>query len=175
MGFRIPASKILIRICLSERESIFSPDGLVLFCPGSNGADFAAFVATDHSISQPNRNLIDLFRNNIGLCGNNLLLINRLRDMATVDSLVRIPNRLAFIEAIDSALKNNRSDGLQVMLLEIDRFARSITVTGFELRRQFTASDSGPLTGKPYRAHPYRQGRRGDSVYWGRKDYCPRN
>lgn len=114
----------LIKRCLHERNTLIDDQAIVLFCPGRSGNDFAAYIDSYHPIADKDRNLVDLFCTNIGLCGENITLISRLRDAATIDSLVRLPNRLAFIDAIDQKLKDANDSSEQVVaLLNIDGFA----------------------------------------------------
>jgi diguanylate cyclase (GGDEF)-like protein len=113
----------LIKRCLHDRNTIMEDQAIVLFCPGHSGNDFAAFVDSYQPIADKDRNLVDLFCTNIGLCGDNITLISRLRDAATVDALVRLPNRLAFIDAIDQKLKADTDTEQVVALLNIDGFA----------------------------------------------------
>lgn len=112
-----------IKRCLHDRKTLIDDRAVVLFCPGRSGNDFAAFVDSSHPIGDQDRNLVDLFCANIGLCGDNITLISRLRDAATVDPLVRLPNRLAFIDAIDQKLKDDTDIEQMVALLNIDCFA----------------------------------------------------
>lgn len=112
----------LIESCLNERKSIMENHAMALFCPGRGGHDFATYVDSNRSLTVIDRNLVDLFCYNIGLCGDNIALISRLREAATVDSLVGLPNRLAFIEAITHKLGDENSDDYVVALLNIDHF-----------------------------------------------------
>jgi diguanylate cyclase (GGDEF)-like protein len=113
----------LIERCLNERVTLMEDHGIVLFCPGLSGNDFAAFVAANHPVHDTDRNLVELFCANIGLCGDNISLISRLREAASFDPLVRLPNRLAFIAAIDQVLKESGGIDQALALLDIDRFA----------------------------------------------------
>ncbi|WKJ88617.1 EAL domain-containing protein [Methylomonas montana] len=113
----------LIKRCLHERDTLIDDHAIVLFCPGRSGNDFAAFIDSYHPLGNKDRNLIDLFCANIGLCGDNISLISRLRDAATVDSLVKLPNRLAFIDIIDQQLEDDANNDHVVALLNIDGFA----------------------------------------------------
>ncbi|MGR9051396.1 MAG: bifunctional diguanylate cyclase/phosphodiesterase [Gammaproteobacteria bacterium] len=118
-----PTVHRLIEQCLNEQQSILENRAVVLFCPGRSGQDFATYIDSNRSLRESDRSLIDLFCYNIGLCGDNITLIDHLRIAATADSLVKLPNRLAFIEAIDRTLGDtDRSDDI-VALLNIDRFA----------------------------------------------------
>ncbi|MGR9116490.1 MAG: EAL domain-containing protein [Gammaproteobacteria bacterium] len=117
-----PIIRRLIEGCLNERKSIVENRAMALFCPGRGGHDFATYVDSNRSLNVIDRNLVDLFCYNIGLCGDNIALISRLREAATVDPLVGLPNRLAFIEAISQKLDDENSDDYVVVLLNIDHF-----------------------------------------------------
>ncbi|MGR8929073.1 MAG: bifunctional diguanylate cyclase/phosphodiesterase [Gammaproteobacteria bacterium] len=113
----------LIYRCLQERKTIVEPYAIVLFCPGRSGNDFATYVGSAQTLSHTDHDLLDLFCTNIGICGDNIALISRLRKAATVDSLVDLPNRLAFIDAIDLQLQVENYSEQVVALLNIDCFA----------------------------------------------------
>ncbi len=112
-----------IKQCIQERSSIIEDQNIVLFCPGRSGNDFAAFIDVYCPLGNTDRSLVDLFCANMGLCGENIALISRLREAATVDSLVKLPNRLAFIDAIDRKLQNDTEARQVVALLNVDGFA----------------------------------------------------
>lgn len=147
-----PHIENLIQQCLLERTTIIDSQAIALFCPGHSGNDFATFVNSPRPLNDTDRYLLDLFCVNIGLCGDNITLISRLREAATLDSLVKLPNRLAFIEAIDHQLQTNLIDNILVVLLNIDGFAeindildsrygdRMLQEIGNSLRRQLPDS-----------------------------------
>lgn len=118
-----PAIQELISRCLRERRTIVGDGGLVLFCPGRSGNDFATFVDSSQPLNGTDQNLLDLFCSNIGLCGDNITLISHLRDAAMLDALVKLPNRLAFIEAINQRLQEQDCSDQIIALLNIDCFA----------------------------------------------------
>jgi diguanylate cyclase (GGDEF)-like protein len=113
----------LIYRCLNQRETLIEECCIALFCPGRSGNDFAAFVDSNRLLADADRDLVELFCSNIGLCGDNIALICRLREAATVDALVGLPNRLAFIEAVDAIRKTDGGDDQVVAVLDIDHFA----------------------------------------------------
>lgn len=113
----------LIKRCLSERRSIVDPQALVLFCPGRSGHDLVTFVDSHSPLNDMDRNLLDLFAATIGLSGENITLISHLRDAATLDALVRLPNRLSFIDSIDQKLQEDDCCELVIALISIDCFA----------------------------------------------------
>ena len=113
----------LISRCLQERNSIIETNAIVLFCPGRSGNDFATYVESSQALSDTDHNLLDLFCANIGLCGDNITLISRLRKAATIDGLVELPNRQTFIDAIDLKLQAADCKDQVVALLNLDCFA----------------------------------------------------
>jgi diguanylate cyclase (GGDEF)-like protein len=115
--------RFAVERCMNERGTILENQGIVLFCPGHSGNDFAAFVDSPQPVHDADRQLLELFCVNIGLCGENISLISRLREAATFDSLVGLPNRLAFIETIDRIRKEQGGGDQVLALLDIDRFA----------------------------------------------------
>ncbi len=108
---------------LAQPGSLFG-DRLValhLGCEARGG--MVAYLSLARPLNRIERNLMEVFGNNIAMCASNLSLLNRLRNAAYVDALLGLPNRLAFLETVGQALQDARRDTHAVVLLDIDQFA----------------------------------------------------
>jgi diguanylate cyclase (GGDEF)-like protein len=111
-----------IRKALAERTSVFTNDSSTLFFPGESGHDMAAYLETATPLNELDHQLLEVFCTNIAISLDNVVLFGQLNDHAYNDQLLGIPNRLAFVRAVDNAVQTNqRSD--TVALVDIDHFS----------------------------------------------------
>jgi len=111
-----------LKAALNQRVSIYSAESTTLFFAGESGHDMAAYLATGRELSETEHRLLEVFCTNISVSLDNVMLFGRLKDHAYNDQLLHIPNRLAFIQAVDSALQNER-ENKTVALVDIDNFS----------------------------------------------------
>ncbi|MCB1771167.1 MAG: EAL domain-containing protein, partial [Candidatus Competibacteraceae bacterium] len=109
--------------CLTERHNVVDECSLTLFFAGREGHDFAAFVASAAPLREVDQHLLEVFCINIALCADNIALVSHLRNQAFVDRLVSLPNRTAFIDAVDQRLKSGECAGMVIALIDVDQFA----------------------------------------------------
>ncbi|NEX20406.1 EAL domain-containing protein [Thiorhodococcus mannitoliphagus] len=108
---------------LTMRTTLIEQDGLTLFFAGAQGGGFAAHLEWEFEPDQLDRDLLAVFCRTIGLCADNVSMVARLREVAFSDPLLQIPNRSAFLEALDQRLKTVDARDLALALLDIDQFA----------------------------------------------------
>ncbi|HRE16247.1 MAG TPA: DUF3369 domain-containing protein [Rhodocyclaceae bacterium] len=116
---------------LQSRKSEIARHGLTLFFPGKNGQDFAAYVECELPIRELDRHLLEVFCANIAICGDNVELVSRLRETAYVDALTGLPNRTAFIDAVDLQVEVGVPPRQVVVLVDIDQFSETIDMLGY--------------------------------------------
>ncbi len=116
--------------CLRLRSNLLADRSLTLFFPGRDGHDFAAFVYASAPLREVDMHLLEMFCTNISLCAANIDLVTRLRELAFVDRLLGLPNRIAFIQHLDEAVKTGRSVGQVVALMDVDQFAETNDMFG---------------------------------------------
>lgn len=117
----------ILDTCLGERRHHATERGLALYFPGRQGRNFAAYVESGQSIHEPDRHLLEVFCANIAICGDNVDLVERLRQTAYVDGLTLLPNRAAQIEALDAG----GQQGAVLALIDIDQFSETIDAFGY--------------------------------------------
>ena len=105
---------------LRERRNLYGGTSTTLFFAGESGQDMAAYLQTVSDVDENDRRLLEVFCTNISVGLDNVLLFNRLKDHAYNDQLLHIPNRLAFIQAVD----RRGPEGSTVALIDIDHFSQ---------------------------------------------------
>ena len=117
--------------CLTHHEHLFAKEYLVLYFPIRDNKHFAVFVKSNKSPNHLNQELLKVFCSNVSVCAENIHLIARLKDFAYFDRLVNLPNRTAFIEAINDCFKSGEADEYCVMQIDIDQFAEINNAFGY--------------------------------------------
>ncbi|MBI3730539.1 MAG: EAL domain-containing protein [Burkholderiales bacterium] len=118
-----------LRHVLTRRESLFTDHSMTLYFSGRGNRPLAAFIDLPFSLSEINQHLLEVFCSNLGVCLDNLSLVNQLKNHAYRDQLLKLPNRLKFIEQISTTLASEQT-GQMVALIDIDDFAEINDVLG---------------------------------------------
>lgn len=118
-----PAIAKALHDSLQDRCNLYGSHSTTLFFPGQAHNDMAAYLQTDKPLSELDRQLLEVFCSNITLTLDNVLLLTQLKDHAYNDQLLHIPNRLAFIHALDRALTNDDLSTTTLALIDIDGFS----------------------------------------------------
>ena len=130
------AAREMIAGCLQQRASQRSERALALHFAGRHGRSFAVYIESTAPIREPDRHLLDIFCANIAICGENVGLVERLRNAAYVDQLTRLPNRAAQIEAIDQRRGSPAGAEQLLALIDIDEFSETIDAFGYQFGDQ---------------------------------------
>jgi len=118
-----------LRHVLTKREPLFADHSMTLYFSGRGNRPLAAYIDLPFSLSEINQNLLEVFCSNLGVCLDNLSLVNQLKNHAYRDQLLKLPNRLKFIEQISTTLQE-QLPGQMVALIDIDDFAEINDVLG---------------------------------------------
>lgn len=117
----LPDSRIraALQQCLADKQHTFIHSACFYFDVNTS-CGMAAYVDVAQPIHPVDRNLLEVFCANVSVGFENVLLHNRLLDLAYHDQLLRLPNRNRFIELINE----RRGDPAMILgLLDIDDFA----------------------------------------------------
>ena len=114
---------------LTRREPLYQEKNMTLYFAGRGNRPLAAYIDLPFALSEINRHLLEVFCSNLGVCLDNLNLVSQLKNHAYRDQLLSLPNRLRFIEQIDTVLKEGTAAQV-VALLDIDDFAEMNDVLG---------------------------------------------
>jgi len=125
------ASRKMLEKCLVTRQNLNEEHSLAFYFAGHHGRNFAVYIESTAAIPQMDRHLLDVFRTNISMCGENIGLVERLRTAAYVDELTGLPNRAAQIAATDEYLARQGSTDQVLALVDIDQFSETIDAFGY--------------------------------------------
>lgn len=126
----------MLEECLQLRHGQSDEHSLTLHFAGRQGRNFAVYVESTATIRQIDRHLLDVFRANIAICGENIDLVERLRTAAYVDELTSLPNRAAQIASMNEKLAGEGSANQVLALVDIDQFSETIDAFGYRFGDQ---------------------------------------
>lgn len=119
-----------IRQAIAQQRSLFGAAGTSLHLPARQGHPLVAHVDAQLSLPAVDRALLEVFGSNIGVCHDNVMLLERLHRQAFYDPLLGLPNRLHLSRMIDQALQRDNSSRLVLVLADIDHFAEANNAFG---------------------------------------------
>lgn len=107
--------------CIEAQQNVLLDNALVLYFSAQVGCDLVAYLDHTRRLDDTEKRLLDVFCSNIAVCLNNVLMLSKLHHYAYFDSLLDIPNRLAFVNRIDEYKYN--SEVASVVLVDVDQFS----------------------------------------------------
>ena len=143
-----PGAREMLERCLHERRNQCGEHSLALYFAGRHGSNFAVYVESTAAIRAVDRHLLNVFRTNIAICGENIGLVERLRRAAYVDTLTGLPSRAAQIEVIDGLAEGARSANYVLAMIDIDQFSETIDAFGYRFGDQQLQAVAGRLRAK---------------------------
>ena len=149
----------LVARCLRERQEQRGERALAVHFAGRHGGNFAAYIESTAAIRPLDEHLLEIFCTNIGICGENVGLVERLRSAAYVDPLTGLPNRAAQIAVIDETAKIPGVAEHVLALIDIDEFSETIDAFGYSFGdQQLQAVGARLRAGLPDDVHVARLG-----------------
>lgn len=124
-----PAIRDALRQVLNTRAPLFSDSSMTLYFSGHSKRALAAYIDLPYALSEINLQLLEVFCGNLGVCLDNLSLVNQLKNHAYRDQLLLLPNRLKFIEQIALVMQQELANQM-LALIDIDDFAEINDVLG---------------------------------------------
>ncbi|MFM9912293.1 MAG: EAL domain-containing protein [Methylophilaceae bacterium] len=131
--------------CLENQTHIFEKDYLILHFRMQSIRSFAVFVDSSTMPEEVDRSLLEVFCANVSICAENIILIKNLNDFAYFDHLVELPNRTAFVQAINEIYGKGDIEDFCVVLADIDQFAEINNAFGHEYGDQLLSSMASRL------------------------------
>ncbi|UZE96393.1 bifunctional diguanylate cyclase/phosphodiesterase [Alkalimarinus alittae] len=107
--------------CIQEKKNLLLDHAIVLYISGQAGCDLIAFLDQTRRLDDTEKRLLDVFCSNISVCLNNVLMLSKLHRYAYFDSLLDIPNRLAFVNCIEEY--KFKTEAASVVLVDVDQFS----------------------------------------------------
>ncbi|GAB6141530.1 EAL domain-containing protein [Methylosoma difficile] len=108
---------------LGKREPVFDNGHTMAFLPLLANPALILYLKTVSALSDEECALLKVFCSHAAVCADNVKLMLGLKDSAYYDHQVALPNRQAFVQAIDDRLKQGNSKQYSVIILDIDHFA----------------------------------------------------
>jgi len=125
-----PAIVTSLTQCLQQRRTLVEERSITLHFAGHAPADdFAAYIASSHPLRDVDEHLLEVFRGSIAVCGRNVELLARLRHYAYRDQQVDLPNRRAFVDAVDRA-RQQAGEPHVIALIDVDDFSNTDDLLG---------------------------------------------
>ncbi|MDX1451224.1 MAG: EAL domain-containing protein [Oleiphilaceae bacterium] len=103
------------------RQNLFLEDATCLYFGTQDGSEMLVYLASGTYTREEDRQLLELFSTNISACIDNVRLLEQRHEYAYQDQLLGIPNRLSFLQAIDTRLLQQTPDQM-IVLIDIDQF-----------------------------------------------------
>jgi diguanylate cyclase (GGDEF)-like protein len=122
--------RTILHEAFERGENIYGEDASVLFFGSATGQRVAAYIATHRSVEAHEKNLLRIFCQNIALASDNVSLVDRLHQLAYIDPLSQLPNRMGFIEIIEQLLAAGE-ENQAVAVLDIDHFSATSETIGY--------------------------------------------
>jgi diguanylate cyclase (GGDEF)-like protein len=117
------AARQTIELCLSTKRNVMTGDGYAMYLGSETRGERCCFIGGDKQRNEVTEGMAAVFARNSIISGDNIFFVERLRTHAYTDALTRLPNRLAFEQAI-TELQANRPGNTQVLaIIDIDGFA----------------------------------------------------
>ena len=111
-----------MRRAVTERRSQFEASGATLYLPSGSGYELVARIDTGRALADVDAQLLGVFCSNIVISLDNVMLFGQLKDHAYNDQLLGIPNRLAYVRAVDDDVAAGAGDRT-IALVDIDHFS----------------------------------------------------
>ncbi|WLD57485.1 EAL domain-containing protein [Salinispirillum sp. LH 10-3-1] len=111
-----------IQRCLEEEQHIYGEADTTLYI-GHNSPKAAVYIQTHHPILDNDRQLIEVFLNNISVSYENVALFQQLRHAAYTDPLTRTPNRNEFTRLLSRSAQHSNDEPRVVVLIDINHFS----------------------------------------------------
>ncbi|MCX9156974.1 EAL domain-containing protein [Niveibacterium sp. 24ML] len=116
---------------LSTGRNQYDSGSTTLLLTGS-GRRIAVYLESKQALSEIDRNLLEVFCANIAVGFENTALFGKLTNLAYVDALTHLPNRLRFLQELDEHLRGPRRVASSVALVDIDEFAETNDALGHQ-------------------------------------------
>ena len=134
----------LINEALNKQDSIIDHHEAVLFFGGKEQT-IAAYITSDQMLPEPEKGLLHLFCQNIGMCSDNLALIENLNQQVYRDQTTGLSNRNQFVDNFQREFNKDRK-GKSLIVINIDHFNTIVETVGANRSKQILQSFANRLS-----------------------------
>ncbi|MGX1495543.1 EAL domain-containing protein (putative c-di-GMP-specific phosphodiesterase class I)/FixJ family two-component response regulator [Labrenzia sp. MBR-25] len=113
-------------------EPVLSGNYLFLTISNRSHRKLAAVIELDGPVTETEMALVKLYCGNIKIAFDNISLVERLDELAFLDTTLQVPNLNAFYRSFETCLKHTKTP-LSLGLIQIDRFDELIADHGLHL------------------------------------------
>ncbi len=135
----------MIRQALFHGKSILDKNEAVLYFAGKEQT-IAAYITSEQEIPPPEQEMLHLFCQNIGMCSDNLALVNSLNDQIYIDKTTGLSNRNLFVENFQKNFEKDRA-GKSLIVINIDHFNTIVETVGARRSSEILQSFARRLAG----------------------------
>ncbi|KZY60148.1 hypothetical protein A3742_15315 [Oleiphilus sp. HI0071] len=121
----------LIKETAVSKHHIFKDNLSCLYFRTPDQVEMIVYLAEQLNERPNDMSLLELFSTNIVASIDNVTLLEQRHEYAYRDQLLGVPNRLSFLQSIESHLQNQTPD-LQIILIDIDQFGAINDTIGTE-------------------------------------------
>jgi len=124
----------MVNHCYSHKKHDFSSKNITLYLANGNYRA-VIYIELEHELPEITQQLVEVFLTNVAVGYGNVHLFHKLRDAAYKDVLTDLPNRLAFLQALEHfAIADNQR--LTTALIDINHFSDINDGLGQEIGNQ---------------------------------------
>jgi diguanylate cyclase (GGDEF)-like protein len=117
-----PAIFRAIQKALTDKSSVVEDTSVTMFFEGPSGRNYATWIGSPITLKDVDTNLLEIFCTNISLCASNIELVNKLKEQAWQDPVLKIPNMVALLERVQKQLDGKMPLNDFMVVLDIDGF-----------------------------------------------------
>ena len=135
-----------VQRALSEKQHIFSAHYTIFFFDAANLVDknYITVVKSDNPISEQNEYLLKVFSENVSTGFSNLVLLNKLTELAYTDVSLNLHNRNWLTREIKNMNKNEQSQ-TQLLVFQINQFAEKAFTFGHDFCQKILTEIHGNI------------------------------
>jgi len=118
----------LIQRALASGQSLLEKHEAVLYFAGKEQT-IAAYVTAEKEIPCPEQEMLHLFCQNIGMCSDNLVLVDNLNDQIYIDKTTGLSNRNMFVENFQKNFEKDKASK-SLIVINIYHFNSIVETVG---------------------------------------------
>lgn len=135
---------------LDHHRNVFHRDGVALYLGSHSRGEMSCFVAAERDLREVDKSLLEMFCQNVSLCADNIIFMERLKGFAFTDTLLGIPNRNSLEGIVDNFIQSHSAVPHALALIDIDNFAEINAALGQEYGDQLLRAVADRLSGRFY-------------------------
>ncbi|GAA4019814.1 putative bifunctional diguanylate cyclase/phosphodiesterase [Actimicrobium antarcticum] len=120
-----------VMLAANSRRNVTADTFCALYS-GTTSCDFVVHVDLQVPLTSQQCQLLAVFSCSLAVCVDNMLLTERLHDVAFYDPLCKLPNRARLVNLLDDTLSASTNEDITLALIDIDHFAETNDAFGHQ-------------------------------------------